>query len=127
MRTEWLDLDAIQIHDAIGRLLADNRLSLATNEGPTSMDTLGTLIDKLVTVDMKMWHNQEALYAIRRMTEEEFLARYGNALDELHGVIRRCCDLNVQRASLMDAIDQHLAAIVHGTREADVRLQHKTY
>ena len=30
-------------------------------------DTLGNVIDKLVTVDMKMWDNQELLYEIRRM------------------------------------------------------------
>ena len=32
------------------------------------MDTLGGIIDKLFTVDMKMWNNQEILYKIRRMT-----------------------------------------------------------
>jgi hypothetical protein len=91
------------------------------------MDTLGSLIDKLVTVDMKMWHNQEQLYAIRRMTTEQFADRYGDSLAELHGVIQRCCDLNVQRANLMDAIDTYLAAVVSGEREAQVRPQHKTY
>ena len=29
------------------------------------MDTLGTLIDKLTTVDLKMWNNQELLYEIQ--------------------------------------------------------------
>ena len=27
-------------------------------------DTLGTIIDKLTTVDLKMWNNQELLYEI---------------------------------------------------------------
>ena len=35
-------------------------------------DTLGNVIDKLVTVDMKMWDNQELLYEIRRMTFDEY-------------------------------------------------------
>ena len=36
------------------------------------MDTLGGIIDKLFTVDMKMWNNQEILYKIRRMTFDEY-------------------------------------------------------
>ena len=28
-------------------------------------DTLGSLVDKLCTVDLKMWNNQEFLYKIR--------------------------------------------------------------
>ncbi|KKL69705.1 hypothetical protein LCGC14_2112220, partial [marine sediment metagenome] len=39
-------------------------------------DTLGSLIDKLVTVDMKMWYAQESLYKIRKMTYEEFIEEY---------------------------------------------------
>ena len=35
-------------------------------------DTLGNVIDKLVTVDMKMWDNQELLYEIRRMSFEDY-------------------------------------------------------
>ena len=34
-------------------------------------DTLGSLIDKLTTVDLKMWNNQELIYDIRRMTLQE--------------------------------------------------------
>lgn len=107
--------------------LPEQRLAVEEEQGPSPMDTIGSLIDKLITVDLKMWHNQERLYEIRRMTPELFLHRYGNNLEELHDIIKRCCDLNVQRATLMDAIDQHLADIVSGERPADVRLQHKTY
>ena len=35
-------------------------------------DTFGSLIDKLFTVDMKMWNNQDVLYEIRNMTFEEY-------------------------------------------------------
>ena len=35
-------------------------------------DTLGSIIDKLCTADLKMWNNQEILYKIRRMTFDEF-------------------------------------------------------
>lgn len=105
------------------------RLELDEKDEPTPMDTFGTLIDKLITVDMKMWHNQELLYAVRRMTGEEFNARYGQAdeLANLHGIIKRCCDLNVQRSRLMDAIDVHFSQTLAGQREALVNLQNKTY
>ena len=33
-------------------------------------DTLGGLIDKLITIDMKMWTNQEFLYEVRRISFE---------------------------------------------------------
>ena len=35
-------------------------------------DTLGSLVDKLTTVDLKMWNNQELLYEIRRMSFDEY-------------------------------------------------------
>ncbi len=35
-------------------------------------DTLGNIVDKLITVDLKMWHNQELLYEIRRMSFDEY-------------------------------------------------------
>lgn len=93
----------------------------------TQMDTLGSLVDKLCTVSMKMWHNQEHLYAIRRMTKDEFCALYGDRLEHLHDIVRRCCDLNVQRASLMDEIDKFLRDAVQGSKTDLVREQHKTY
>ena len=39
-------------------------------------DTLGALVDKLCTVDLKMWDNQEILYEIRRMDFNDFKERY---------------------------------------------------
>ena len=39
-------------------------------------DTFGGLIDKLITIDMKMWNNQELLYEIRRMTFDEYKQKY---------------------------------------------------
>ena len=93
----------------------------------TDMDTLGTLIDKLITVDLKMWHNQEALYAIRRMTPTDFKEKYGNNLTELYDTIKRCCDLNVQRSKLMDAIDDHFAKVLSGELDGKPMHQHKTY
>ena len=39
-------------------------------------DTFGSLIDKLFTVDMKMWNNQEFLYEIRKMSFDEYKQKY---------------------------------------------------
>jgi hypothetical protein len=63
-----------------------------------------------------MWHNQELMYAIRKMTPEEFEIKYGKDLKGLHHVIERACTLNVQRAQLMDEID---AMVVQAIRTGD--------
>jgi len=73
---------------------------------PKNTDQIGELCNKLSCVTIQMWHNQEILFEIRRMGTDEFKSRYGNELDKLHQIIKRCCDLNVQRARLMDAIDE---------------------
>lgn len=100
--------------------------NLSEAEDPKIMDTIGSLIDKLITVDLKMWHNQEALYAIRRMSTEEFQAKHGSDLDNLHTIIKRCCDLNVQRSKLVDAIDAKIDTSIR-LGGAPAMPQHKTY
>jgi hypothetical protein len=63
-------------------------------------DTLGGLIDKLITIDMKMWNNQEFLYEVRRLSFEEFKQKYTDEESkqaDLFDSIKKCCDLNVQR------------------------------
>jgi hypothetical protein len=39
-------------------------------------DTIGSLVDKLLTVDLKMWDNQEVLYKVRHMSFDEFKMSY---------------------------------------------------
>ena len=39
-------------------------------------DTIGSLVDKLITADLKMWNNQEIYYEIRHMDFAEFKQRY---------------------------------------------------
>ncbi len=78
-------------------------------------DTLGSLVDKLFTADMKMWNNQEELYKIRRMTFDEYKKEY---FENEEGAIRlweclkKACDLNVQRNQLIDEVDQKIIEIV---------------
>lgn len=100
-------------------------------------DTLGGLIDKLFTVDMKMWNNQELLYEIRRMTLEEFRARFlktEQGVVELFESLKMCCDLNVQRNQLIDEVDEKIIEIVKdglAGKDLDagkhVQRKHKTY
>lgn len=95
-------------------------------------DTLGSLVDKLCTVDLKMWNNQEILYEIRRMTFEEFQKKYLSTDESqltFYETIKKCCDLNYQRNSLIDEIDQTFVKALKGEVNTDdlVQLKHKTY
>jgi hypothetical protein len=98
-------------------------------------DTFGSLIDKLFTVDMKMWNNQEFLYEIRKMSFEEYEKKYFNTKNgarDLWVILKKCCDLNVQRNNLIDEIDEKLIEIVKTDKkdiqEKDfIQKSHKTY
>ena len=100
-------------------------------------DTLGTLIDKLITVDMKMWNNQELLYEIRRMTFDEYKNKYFDKIEgaeELWESLKKACDLNVQRNQLINEIDQKIIEMVEASQnglELDngkfLQRAHKTY
>lgn len=80
------------------------------------METPGSIIDKLITVDLKMWNNQEVLYEIRRMSYEEFCKRFNlpvgltcerkNSSFELYSILKKACDLNVQRNDLINELDE---------------------
>ena len=100
-------------------------------------DTLGSLVDKLFTVDTKMWNNQEEIYKIRRMTFEEYKVNYFS--DEkgairLWNCLKGACDLNVQRNDLIDCIDEKIVEIIKDAvdgKELDagkhIQRKHKSY
>ena len=99
-------------------------------------DTFGGLVDKLITVDMKMWNNQEFLYEVRRVPFEEFQEKYTESEDKqkaLFDSIKKCCDLNYQRNQLIDEIDELLASLLVDTvtgeldYEKIIQRKHKTY
>ena len=100
-------------------------------------DTLGSLIDKLNTIDLKMWNNQELLYEIRRMSFDEYKTKYFNNLDGaelLWESLKKACDLNIQRNQLIDEIDEKIVEIVRASlsgSELDngkfIQRKHKTY
>ena len=101
------------------------------------MDTLGGLIDKLITIDMKMWNNQEFLYEVRRMGFDQFKEKYTKTEQDqldLFESIKQCCDLNVQRNQLIDEVDEKIVEIVKASTNGEdlddgkfIQRKHKTY
>jgi len=100
-------------------------------------DTLGGLIDKLFTIDTKMWNNQEMIYEIRRMSFDEYKQKYFNNEDgaeNLWNCLKKACDLNVQRNQLIDEIDEKIIDIIKCAVSGEdldsgkfIQRKHKTY
>lgn len=100
-------------------------------------DTLGGLIDKLFTIDTKMWNNQEFIYEIRRMTFEQYKEKYFSSEDGakvLWESLQKACDLNVQRNQLIDEIDEKVVEMVEAAQSGEeldagkfIQRKHKTY
>ena len=100
-------------------------------------DTLGGLIDKLLTVDLKMWDNQELLYKIRRMSFDEYKKEYfedEQGAEKLWKYLKKACDLNVQRNQFIDEIDEKVVEIVKAAASGEdldagkfIQRKHKTY
>ena len=101
------------------------------------MDTLGNVIDKLVTVDMKMWDNQEILYEIRKMTFEEYKKKYFDdekGAEKLWAILKKATDLNVQRNQLIDEVDEIIIKMFKAFKNGEdldngkfLQRSHKTY
>ena len=100
-------------------------------------DTLGGLIDKLITIDMKMWNNQEFLYEVRRMDFKEFEKTFASSSDtklSLFNSIKKCCDINMQRNQLIDEIDEKIITMFNELKSGKdldagkfLQRKHKTY
>lgn len=99
------------------------------------MQTLGFLVDQLGIVNLKMWNAQEDLYTIRRMTLEEFKDKYGQEeeLEKLYIILKKACDLNVQRAEIVDEIDEFVVDLADGIQNGNlnkdrlIQRKHKSY
>jgi hypothetical protein len=100
-------------------------------------DTLGNVVDKLVTVDMKMWDNQELLYEIRRMSFDEYKEKYFNdeeGAQKLWSILKKATDLNVQRNQLINEVDEKIIEIINAKLSGEeldngkfLQRSHKTY
>jgi hypothetical protein len=100
-------------------------------------DTLGGLIDKLNTADLKMWNNQEILYEIRKMNFDEYKEKYFSSeqgAELLWSSLKKACDLNIQRNQLIDEIDEKIIEMIDARLSGDnldngkfIQRKHKTY
>ena len=96
-------------------------------------ETLGSIVDKLITVDLKMWHNQELLYEIRRMTFEQFEETFcedSESLQRLFNSLKKACYLNVQRNDLIAELDTFVVGMLADKEinpDKYIKHQHKTY
>lgn len=100
-------------------------------------DTLGGIIDKLFTIDTKMWVNQDLIYEIRRMTFDEYKAKYFSTEEgaqALWDCLKKACDLNIQRNQLIDEIDQKIIEMIDAKADGQslddgkfIQRKHKTY
>ncbi|MCK9273069.1 hypothetical protein M0P65_05990 [Candidatus Gracilibacteria bacterium] len=97
-------------------------------------ETLGSIIDKLTTVNLKMWNAQELLYEIRRMTFEEYKKKYfenEEGAKILWSILKNSCDLNIQRNVLIDGIDEHILNLLNEDltelNSTYLQKKHKTY
>ena len=99
-------------------------------------DTIGSLIDKLATINQKMFMAQEELYVVRKMSLDEFKITYGNeeGLQKLYNAFKKSMDLNVQRQAMILEVDKKIAEIVSASVKGEdlnngkfIQDQHKTY
>jgi len=99
-------------------------------------DTIGSLIDKLATVNQKMFLVQEDLYIIRKMSLDEFKATFGTeeGMKKLYETFKKATDLNVQRQAMILEVDKKIAEVVAAAIKGDdlnngtfIQDQHKTY
>lgn len=114
--------DALQkFHDPLTPVPEEGRREVA--------DTLGSLTDKLAIVTTRMWHCQDVLYEIRRMSKEQFIQKYSGKQDEVYDILKRATDMNIQRNQLMDEIDMYIRDAVTGKipLEKLTALKHKMY
>jgi len=100
-------------------------------------DTLGSLIDKINTVSLKMWWAQESIYDIRHLSFEEYKAKYfedEEGAKKLWDILKKACDLNLQRNQIIQEIDikvsEMIEAKMNGANLDDgkfIQRQFKTY
>lgn len=99
-------------------------------------DTIGSLIDKLATVNQKMFLAQEELYIVRKMSFEEFKEAYFTecGMEKIFNAFQKSMDLNVQRQAMILEVDKKIAEIISAAVNGDdlnngtfIQNQHKTY
>ena len=100
-------------------------------------DTLGSIVDKIATLNQKMFVNQDLFYKVRKMSFEEFSSQFIKNEDGaklLWSTFKLCMDLNVQRSALITEFDKRIVELIETARLGqdldngrNIQDQHKTY
>lgn len=100
-------------------------------------DTIGSLCDKIATINQKLFATQDRLFQVRKMSFEEFKEEYGSSDEKLKVIytyFKTAADLNVQRQAAILEIDQKIVEVISAAIKGDnldngsfVQNQHKTY
>ena len=93
-------------------------------------ETIGSLVDKLSIVNLKMFFAQDVLYEIRRLSLEQFKEKYQSdeGIKQLYDIFQKSCNLNFQRNVLIDDIDKKIVEIVKSNNlEKYIQPKWKTY
>ena len=84
-------------------------------------DSLGSLVDKLTIVNLKLWFTQQNLIDWSKISEEEFHAL---GYDKMRKVTMDLYNLNMERNDLVREIDSTLdAAVRSGKVKVDQRVK----
>lgn len=128
---------ARRLYERFGFVVEHEGEPVIMRRDKTVADTLGSLIDKLATCNQKMFLNQELLYEIRRMSFDEYKAKFFESEDgakRLWETLKKACDLNVQRNALMSEVDEKVVEIAQAAARGEeldngsfIQRQHKTY
>jgi len=79
-------------------------------------ESLGGLVDRLITLDLKLWFVQDWVHDSANMPSEEFASQ---SHQEIQGNLQKLAKLNLERNKAMSAIDRCLDEAVR-TRAAEV-------
>jgi len=99
-------------------------------------ESLGFLVDKIATINSKLFIAQDDLYRVRRMSFEEFKTEFSTEekMFELYNIFKKAMDLNVQRSAQIKVFDQQIVKMIKdaisGVDIDDgvaIQDQHKTY
>lgn len=100
-------------------------------------DTIGSLIDKVCTINQKMFLAQEDIYVVRKMTFEEFKNTFGSddeQLKKIYDIFKKATDLNVQRQAMILELDKKIVEVISTAVKGEnldngtfIQDQHKTY
>jgi hypothetical protein len=79
-------------------------------------ETLGSAIDKLATINNKLFLQQELIYEIKRMSFDLFCLAFDAAptvkSKMLYDGLQKLSDLNIQRTALVNEVDAKIIQLI---------------